>query len=353
MSQAGNEFELVIKVIASVVTWVIETTLDVICFVLAVAACIIPWRLFSFMNVILDDKKFKKFRENYRMYCFVSFFGSMFDIVVMPFAVIGIVTLSRMPIVVYELLYAREKVTANTEDIDYDLDKRFRIIKAGVNGVRGIICFALCMFSLLIPTTTFVTVHGLRLHLSNMVKVVIHKKKLKAAHSYGSVDQRFVKVEQGLIEDDRLRIARKIYSSMDHMIWDTFLYSCMDLVFLPIGLVVACTIPSRFYVFFRQCFRVALKRECKSVIYPYCDEYHQMDRGKLYGVCARTLLFGIGDCMFIPCGLFALLIPSRSAVMFSQLKVMLFVDPIRAKDMDVDVNGMVLPGEAWNLFLQK
>lgn len=341
---AGNEFDEVIKIIGRALTWIIQSTLNLICFIMLITSMIVPWRFICVINMLCDQHSFKVFKDNYKVKCVKCFFGSLFDLVVMiPACFIGIVTLSRLPLIMNALLC---ETNNSTDMLSYSWDKRFDIIYFTFRGIGGVIICSCGIVSLAVPSTTQRMLFGLYYHFSLLLKIVILKQNIKIDSQNKLV---LIPNEQNIGTIER---AYRLLNSLDGYIWSTFVITFCDVLFIPLGFITSF-LPTRTYPFYRQVYKLSSKNEAEIKNSSYCYSYSYINRSKLYSVCFRTLFFAIGDCIFVPFGLVAVMIPSRTSILLKQLYQVLLMDPIRAKDMKTGGNGMPLPGEAWLLLFYK
>ena len=148
-----NEFEQVLHLVASIVFWIFDRTLDLLCTALLVASLILPWRLVVFCcsgGIIID----REGRKNYRSICIESVKVSFFDLFVFPFFIAGLITVVRAPLVLHAALCSSEKDVDLSLGLGVSWDKRRRIVEHGVLGVINVVCMLLGAIALCVPTCT-------------------------------------------------------------------------------------------------------------------------------------------------------------------------------------------------------
>lgn len=148
----ANEFEQVIELIAAIVTWLLNRTLDLICSLLFIISMIFPWRwigLASAKKSLFSSSD--RGEVNVHVICAGSMIGSLFDMVTIFPTVIGLLTL-RCHEVIKALTNGEPNDGSDFEKfLGYSVERRFSIWGAAVNGVIDNVCFVLLCLSLALP----------------------------------------------------------------------------------------------------------------------------------------------------------------------------------------------------------
>jgi uncharacterized membrane protein len=82
-----SDFSAILQFIGSIVAWVLNRTIDLICLCLLLISCVLPWR------IIENCRSDKNFRE----LSFEAFCLTIFDLITLPAAIIACTSYLQWP----------------------------------------------------------------------------------------------------------------------------------------------------------------------------------------------------------------------------------------------------------------